>query len=388
MNVTLAILYIPNKETAMKEVAGVSLISRALVCALRADINKIYLLGIENSEHQKQIEQMLKRDPRVTNNCWQWINSPEQIETTQTTICYRVDALFRPATFDRFVKQNHNATKVQEGNVFLKFAYNEQQCIPRTWSTFIKYTVLTHTITNEVHIVNSTRIKEAENHMLNSLQAPWEGKVDTYFNRPVGRLITMKLARAKCSPNLASSIAIILGIIAALLVVNGYYWQTILAVLLLQISAVIDCIDGDLARLQFRESILGKWLDIAGDNFVHVVFFICLAIREYSIVPTTVVVYLGISLAVTTTLSFFLVVYYQNKLKPQITGSNKMHNFIDGLISRDFTILLLIGSIFGNLHWFLWLAAIGGQLFLFLLVLIVLDASLTYLKSPIVIEEQ
>src|SRR5204862_267301 len=42
------------------------------------------------------------------------------------------------------------------------------------------------------------------------------------------------------------------------------------AIVLLEASAVLDCSDGEIARLRFAESRLGHWLDVTGDTVVHV----------------------------------------------------------------------------------------------------------------------
>ena len=49
-----------------------------------------------------------------------------------------------------------------------------------------------------------------------------------------------------------------------------------LAALLFQLAAVIDCSDGEVARLTFTDSPFGAWLDITLDNLVHMAIFVAI----------------------------------------------------------------------------------------------------------------
>src|SRR5437667_12502839 len=62
----------------------------------------------------------------------------------------------------------------------------------------------------------------------------------------------------------------LVGIFSGWSFASGYF---ISGALLLQFSAIIDCVDGDLARVLYKESRLGKWLDLVGDQFVHIAVF-------------------------------------------------------------------------------------------------------------------
>ena len=217
--------------------------------------------------------------------------------------------------------------------------------------------------------------KQVELPLLDSLQSPLEGQVDVYFNRPLGRLLTPVLVKWRVHPNIVSLASIGVGLLAAVLFLDCRYYQAIIGALCLQLSAVLDCIDGDVARLQFKESRLGRWLDISGDNVVHLAVFVALGIREYWQQQTSAPIILGGLLALGTVASFILVVYSQNHLRypgrnVELSSSlTQLHRFIDRMTSRDFTVLLLFAAIIGNLSWFLWVAAIGIQIFWLLLLI-------------------
>src|SRR6185503_15374498 len=76
------------------------------------------------------------------------------------------------------------------------------------------------------------------------------------------------------TPNQVSVASSAIGLAGACLLARGDALSATMGALLFQLSAVIDCVDGDVARMVFKESRLGKWLDLAGDQVVHGAVFI------------------------------------------------------------------------------------------------------------------
>ncbi|MBO8179995.1 MAG: CDP-alcohol phosphatidyltransferase family protein [Archaeoglobus sp.] len=81
------------------------------------------------------------------------------------------------------------------------------------------------------------------------------------FSKPLARI----LSKTGVSPNLITIIATIVGLGAAAVIASGeIYW----GVLTLFISQILDCTDGDLARLTGRVTRKGAYLDRVFDRFV------------------------------------------------------------------------------------------------------------------------
>ncbi|MEK7337407.1 MAG: CDP-alcohol phosphatidyltransferase family protein, partial [Nitrospirota bacterium] len=112
-------------------------------------------------------------------------------------------------------------------------------------------------------------VPAAERKLFSSLKGEFEGFVDRYFNRKVSRWFTRIFLALGASPNAITMVATVLGLLAAVGFGLGTYEAAIVAALLFQFAAVIDCCDGEVARLTFTESAFGAWLDIAMDNVVH-----------------------------------------------------------------------------------------------------------------------
>jgi 1L-myo-inositol 1-phosphate cytidylyltransferase / CDP-L-myo-inositol myo-inositolphosphotransferase len=123
----------------------------------------------------------------------------------------------------------------------------------------------------------------------------------------------------------------------------------------------VDCVDGDLARVLFKESSFGRWLDLAGDQVVHVAVFGGIAAGLIRSGQSPFAMWLGISAVIGAVLSFVVVV--RGMRQPSADGSRTLQRLIDSATNRDFSVLVLLLACFNHLELFLWLAALGGHLF-------------------------
>lgn len=94
-----------------------------------------------------------------------------------------------------------------------------------------------------------------------------DGVIAFYVMRPMARLFTRALLNTSVSPNQATLGALACGIAAAIFAALGSPLYAIFAGLLYWFGGVIDCIDGELARLRMQSSKFGEWLDSMVDEF-------------------------------------------------------------------------------------------------------------------------
>jgi phosphatidylglycerophosphate synthase len=106
--------------------------------------------------------------------------------------------------------------------------------------------------------------------LLSALENPRDGYLDRLFRRRLSRPLTRLLIRTPVTPNAVTVLGIALGVAGGLLLGVPGVAAVVAAIVLLEASAVLDCSDGELARLRFAESRLGHWLDMTGDTVVHV----------------------------------------------------------------------------------------------------------------------
>lgn len=193
-----------------------------------------------------------------------------------------------------------------------------------------------------------------------SLGSSSDGVVDTYFNRPLGRFLSKALIHTPVTPNQVTVVSALVGLASAWFFAQGNYTAGIVGAILLQLSALIDCVDGDIARVVFKESPIGKWLDLGLDQVVHVAVFGTLAVGLHRAGIDAPVVALGISAVVGAVISFPVVVRARRLATAEDT---RLEKFIDAASTRDFTALILFLSVIGHLEWFLWLTGITVHLF-------------------------
>jgi phosphatidylglycerophosphate synthase len=210
--------------------------------------------------------------------------------------------------------------------------------------------------------------RQAERVLWASLQSSSDGTVDKYFNRPCGRPLSRLLIHTPVTPNQVSVASSAIGLAGACLLARGDALSATMGALLFQLSAVIDCVDGDVARMVFKESRLGKWLDLAGDQVVHGAVFIGIGVglaRSGSSAPVS---WLATSAVVGALISFGIVL--RGMLSGGSRGNSKLQALIDRATNRDFSVLVLLLALCNSLDWFLWMAAIGSHVFWVLLLLL------------------
>lgn len=194
-----------------------------------------------------------------------------------------------------------------------------------------------------------------------SLTSSSDGVVDKYFNRPLGRFLSKVLIHTPVTPNQVTVVSMLVGLLGAYYFAVGNYTAGILGALLLQLSALIDCVDGDIARVVFKESPVGKWLDITLDQVVHVAVFAAIAAGLARQGIEAPVMWLGISAVAGALISFPVVV--RGRMLANKDTDTRLEKFIDAASTRDFTALVLFLAFLGKLHWFLWLTAISVHIF-------------------------
>ena len=220
-------------------------------------------------------------------------------------------------------------------------------------------------------VVTSEDLQRAEHRLYTSLKSEFEGYVDRYFNRKLSRWCTRVFIAMGWSPNVITLTATGIGLLSAAGFAVGTYTTGVAAALLFQLAAVIDCSDGEVARLTFSDSPFGAWLDMTLDNVVHMAIFAGIAIGVYSKASGSEYAWLGLALGAAAifgnALSFALV----NKAQKITTGSEwnsprhaALSEFmLKNVASRDFSVIVLLFAVFGKLEWFLWIAAIGSMAF-------------------------
>ncbi|KOG56669.1 transferase [Streptomyces virginiae] len=105
-----------------------------------------------------------------------------------------------------------------------------------------------------------------------------DGFFTTFCISPYSRYIARWCARRGLTPNQVTTASLITALIAAGCAATGERWGYAAAGVLLLVSFVLDCTDGQLARYSLQYSTMGAWLDATFDRAKEYSFYAGLAL--------------------------------------------------------------------------------------------------------------
>jgi len=100
--------------------------------------------------------------------------------------------------------------------------------------------------------------------------------VSRWINRPISTFVTRRLVGTNVTPNQMTVVANVIGAIGVVLVFQGTWATLALGALLVQLQSILDGCDGEIARLKFKSSKIGEWLDNVLDDQVNVGYGVAL----------------------------------------------------------------------------------------------------------------
>jgi hypothetical protein len=104
-----------------------------------------------------------------------------------------------------------------------------------------------------------------------------DGFFSVFVLRKFSKLFTWAAVRLKMTPNQVTLISFAVGLLSAYEFSRGTFWPIFFGAVLLQLSIIIDCVDGELARYTRQFSALGAWLDAITDRIKEYLVFFALA---------------------------------------------------------------------------------------------------------------
>ena len=138
--------------------------------------------------------------------------------------------------------------------------------------------------------------KDAERRLYADLGSVIDTRLDRLVHRPVSRHLTRVAVALGLSPNLISLVNLALGLLAVSCLAKATVGNTLLGIVIYFASAVLDHVDGEVARLTYAESRLGEWLDVTVDNVVHASMAVAMGMAAEQVAGTGLV--LGVAMAI------------------------------------------------------------------------------------------
>ena len=119
-------------------------------------------------------------------------------------------------------------------------------------------------------------LRIAERRLLDDLRPSMaiDGIMGATFFRRISLQITRLLARYPITPNMVSIVVLLLGLASGIVASLGGVVSLAWGGALFLTAAVLDCCDGELARLKFLGSRFGAWLDTIVDDASTLVFLL------------------------------------------------------------------------------------------------------------------
>ena len=192
--------------------------------------------------------------------------------------------------------------------------------------------------------------------------------VDRYVNRAVSWRLTRWLAQWCVTPNQVTAASLATGLIGAWLLRGEGMIGSLGGLLLYQLSVILDHADGELARVKFLQSPLGKWLDNISDHVVDLAMIGCLCWRVASKGTAGYFATLGLAAAVGVTSAFLVVFWWSISTARREVGKTLAARLLSRLLAllanRDaFALALWATILVDRPAWFLWALALGANLY-------------------------
>ena len=195
---------------------------------------------------------------------------------------------------------------------------------------------------------------------------PRDGHLDRLISRRLSPVVTRLLLPTPVTPNVVTVFGTAVGVAGGLLIGSPGTAGIVAGVLCLLASGVLDCSDGELARLRGESSRLGHVLDVAGDTLVAVALLAGIVLRltasgQFPGWPALLALSLGVAGGFTvitasevTEARRHRVACWENQVLDGVLGP---------LTTRDWYVFPVAFALLGRLAWLVPAAAAGAHVF-------------------------
>jgi phosphatidylglycerophosphate synthase len=185
-----------------------------------------------------------------------------------------------------------------------------------------------------LRVARRQQLAQAERDLRASVFKPTDG-VAGRFNRRLSIPLSVALIRwTRLSPNVMTVLLIALGMYSGWLFARGTYGTAVLAALISLAASILDGCDGELARLQYKDSSFGCWLDTLGDYTYYLAIFSGMTIGLVRQTGSIVYWWIGGALLVGCLLTFALLIVLRqratNGQPERLRSTAKAHFYATG----------------------------------------------------------
>jgi len=102
-----------------------------------------------------------------------------------------------------------------------------------------------------------------------------------YLFRPISNRISLMIYRTNVDPEIIVLLGTLIGILSGILFLFNVYWATLIAGIFVILSSILDCADGEIARINGKITKKGALLDEYTDRVTDMIIFFCLGLVNY-----------------------------------------------------------------------------------------------------------
>jgi len=197
-----------------------------------------------------------------------------------------------------------------------------------------------------IDVDDDESLKNAKNILIKNLTKPNDGPVSKYLNRPISTKISSKLTNYNISPNNITIFSFAIALLSALFFYFGNsYIYALIGGILAQFSSIVDGCDGEIARLKFKSSKFGTWLDRILDRYADGLIIVGITNYCFKTYSYELVFLIGFFALIGTFINSYSAIPYDEVLK---NGSViRKNSFRFGRDVRLF--IVFIGAVFNQL---------------------------------------
>ena len=195
-------------------------------------------------------------------------------------------------------------------------------------------------------VFNKTEKKALKKALIKSLTKPTDGWVSKNLNRPISTSFSRLLAHTKITPNQFTVFTGFIGLATGFFLALGGYWNYLIGGFLFHFTSILDGVDGELARLKFKSSPFGQWLDTLVDNLSYLAALAGIIIGIYRNGATDAVKIAGMLAVVFAVLALASLYFYLLRFKSGGTLLNVEYSFQNG--DGFFNKFMRVAALFGK----------------------------------------
>ena len=193
-----------------------------------------------------------------------------------------------------------------------------------------------------IDVDDESALQKAKQSIIQQLFKPTDGPVSRHINRRLSVKISVYLAQYDVSPNLITLASFILAVLSGIFFFFGGYQNILVGGILAQLSSILDGCDGEIARLKFKGSDFGKWLDRVLDRYADGFIILGMTHALWLSTKNEYVWLLGFLALIGTSLNSYTAGIYDDLINKKIINNTFR-------IGRDLRLFIIfVGSLFNQ----------------------------------------